>query len=78
MYMTIVSLYYKSLFLVVKLENIMACMYTSYHIPEIYLYVEEVDLYIVCYLMSKITDMLCPWVFGCYYLFVHVNHILRP
>lgn len=42
MYMTIVSLYYKSLFLVVKLENIMACMYTSYHIPEIYLYIEEV------------------------------------
>lgn len=42
MYMTIVSLYYKSLFLVVKLENIMACMYTSFRIPEIYLYVEEV------------------------------------
>lgn len=42
MYMTIVSLYYKSLFQVVKLENIMACMYTSYHIPQIYLYVEEV------------------------------------
>lgn len=42
MYMIIVSLYYKFFFLVVKLENIMVCMYILYYIFEIYLYVEEV------------------------------------
>lgn len=37
MYMTIVSLYYKFLFLVVKLENIMACICTHHIISPKYI-----------------------------------------